>query len=139
MDLHFTKVISSALTHIPFLAEEIANWGKENQIDGKHIFQVNLILEELITNIINYGHKKIDHKKIYITLQLDKPNRKLIITLLDEAPEFNPLKQSTSPLDVGIEERIIGGLGIHFVKSLTEHIDYHYTGTGNQLKLYKSI
>ena len=123
---------------IPPLAEEIEAWGAEAHIDMQTIFQINLILEELMTNIICYGHQQRPEKKIELTVYQNNPHQ-LTITLVDEAPAFNPLLQASASIDDNIDERAIGGLGIHFVRTLTDHIDYLYTGRGNQLTLYKSL
>lgn len=138
MNIRFTKTLNSSLNVLPLLAQEIEAWGDIHHIDMKTIFQVNLILEELITNIICYGHQQQPEKKIELVLQQDKTNQ-LVITLIDEAPAFNPLLQDAASIDTEIGERPIGGLGIHFVRSLTDQIDYSYTGRGNRLTLYKSM
>lgn len=137
MNANFVKTVSSSLEAIPSLAEEIEIWGEQHHIDIQTIFQVNLILEELMTNIISYGHQEQHEKKIEVTLQCNE--NQLIITLLDEAPAFNPLLQPTPSIKADIDERAIGGLGIYFVRSLTDRVDYLYTGKGNQLTLYKSL
>lgn len=138
MNTHFIKSVSSSLDAIPALAEEIEAWGEQSHIDMQTIFQINLILEELMTNIICYGHQQQAEKTIQLTLYQNDAHQ-LIITLLDEAPAFNPLQQESASIDADIDDRLIGGLGIHFVRTLTDHIDYLYTGSGNQLTLYKSL
>jgi anti-sigma regulatory factor (Ser/Thr protein kinase) len=138
MDAYFSKTVSSSLEAIPPLAEEIEAWGAKAHIDMQTIFQINLILEELMTNIICYGHQQQPEKKIELTVYRNHPHQ-LVITLVDEAPAFNPLFQESASINDNIDERAIGGLGIHFVRSLTDHIDYLYTGRGNQLTLYKSL
>lgn len=137
MDAYFSTKIAGSLNAIPLLAEEIQIWGEEHGIAQKPIFRTNLILEELITNIICYGYKNDLHKTIDLTIQ--KNDRHIVIVLQDEAPKFNPLLQPSAPIHKQLEERTIGGLGIYFVRSLTDHIDYRYTGTGNQLTLYVAL
>jgi serine/threonine-protein kinase RsbW len=138
MDAYFSKTVSSSLDAIAPLAEEIEAWGVQAGIAMQTIFQINLILEELMTNIICYGHQHQPEKKIELTVYRNSPHQ-LVMTLVDEAPAFNPLFQESASVHSNLEERAIGGLGIHFVRSLTDHIDYLYTGRGNQLTLYKSL
>ena len=137
MDAFFSTSIASSLQAIPLLAEEIQEWGEAHAINKKTLFRANLVLEELITNIICYGHRNDLNKKISLTIKKSRDH--LIITLQDEAPRFNPLLQPTAPIHKQLEERTIGGLGIYFVRSLTDHIEYFYTGKGNQLILYLDL
>jgi anti-sigma regulatory factor (Ser/Thr protein kinase) len=88
------------------------------------IFKVNLILEELITNIIKYGFEKEGEKKdisIYLSLKIKD---KIYIRIEDDGREFNPLHAPVPEIDLPIEDMKIGGLGIHLVRNIISDIDY---------------
>jgi anti-sigma regulatory factor (Ser/Thr protein kinase) len=88
------------------------------------IFKVNLILEELITNIIKYGFECQKEKKdisIYLSLKIKD---KIYIRIEDIGREFNPLYAPVPKMDLPIEDMQIGGLGIHLVKNIISDIDY---------------
>jgi anti-sigma regulatory factor (Ser/Thr protein kinase) len=88
------------------------------------IFKVNLILEELITNIIKYGFECKETKQdisIYLSLKI---KGKIYIRIEDVGMEFNPLYAPTPEIDLPIEDMKIGGLGIHLVKNIISDIDY---------------
>jgi serine/threonine-protein kinase RsbW len=101
-------------------------------------FAVNLCLDELITNTIVHGLKgSIDR---FIHVQINSSNEWLEILLKDDAPRFDPFKQAPQPnLNLGINERPIGGLGVHLVKKLMDEVHADYDGTGNLIVLLKRL
>jgi serine/threonine-protein kinase RsbW len=74
-------------------------------------FSVNLYLEELITNAIL--HRLMGTVDWFIPVQMSTSAEWLGILLKDDAPRFGPFTQALEPnLDLGINERPIGGLGV---------------------------
>ncbi len=101
-------------------------------------FQVNLCLEELVTNIIKYGLNATATRPIHV--QIYQSEQHLEIFLKDDAPEFNPFTDAPVPdTHLDVEHRPIGGLGIHFVKQLMDHAKAYYDGSGNLIVLLKHL
>ncbi|MBN2982764.1 ATP-binding protein [Cohnella algarum] len=61
------------------------------------------------------------------------------IVLEDDAIPFNPLEAGAPDLEPSLEERAVGGLGIHFVKKLMDDVSYERTSSGNRLVLVKKV
>jgi serine/threonine-protein kinase RsbW len=101
-------------------------------------FSVNLCLEELITNTILHGLKGATDRFIHVKISIS--NEWLEILLKDDAPRYDPFMQAPKPnLDLDINERPIGGLGVHLVKTLMNDVHAYYEGTGNLFVLYKAL
>jgi anti-sigma regulatory factor (Ser/Thr protein kinase) len=101
-------------------------------------FSANLCLEELITNTILHGLKGASDRFIHVRINLS--NEWLEILLKDDAPRFDPFMQAPKPnLDLDINERPIGGLGVHLVKKLMDDVHADYDGTGNSIVLRKRL
>lgn len=110
---------------IPVVAEQIAEWLQQQKVTQSIIQQMNLCLDELLTNTINYGFKDFNTTP-EITIELRLITNELIIEIIDNATPFNPLKEVDPPnLEAPLDERPIGGLGVHFVKTLTDSVKYH--------------
>ncbi len=94
------------------------------QVSPKLVFHLTLILDELITNIINYGYADFDEHPINVGLSLNGDT--LTIRIEDDSEPFNILEAPEPELDVPLEdrERPIGGMGIHLVKNMVKNIDY---------------
>lgn len=101
-------------------------------------FSANLCLEELITNTILYGLKGAADR--FIQVQISLSDEWLEILLRDDAPPFDPFVKAPRPnLDLDINERPIGGLGVHMVKKLMDEVHAYYDGTGNLIVLLKRL
>lgn len=101
-------------------------------------FSANLCLEELIANIITHGLKGDAAHTIHVRMSIS--DEWLEIILKDDAPPFDPFVQAAEPdLDLDIEDRPIGGLGVHLVKTLMDDARAYYDGSGNLIVLLKTL
>lgn len=133
-DLSFTN----DLAEIPRLAEEIEAFGDQHGLSVPDVYKVNLALDELLTNLISYGYP--DGLQHLIRLRLSLANNRLTAVLTDDAAPFDPLVEAKpAVLEGSLEERPIGGLGLHFVRTLMDEVCYQRVGQYNQLTLVKSI
>ena len=97
---------------------------------------INLILEELYSNSINFGKSKA----VQININLDIKLNLLTIIYEDNGTPFNPLSVQTNiDSSVSVQESKIGGLGIHLVKNMTDAQHYKRYDNKNQLTLEKKL
>jgi len=129
--------IKSRTSGLEIMNQQLAKIVKEWEISDDVAFSMNLALEEITTNIINYGYKGKDDYDIVIRFTLEKHN--LRIQIKDGAKAFNPLDTEEPDLDKPLEERQIGGLGIHLVKKFTDNFSYRRSNNKNIVTLTKSL
>ena len=103
----------------------------------KTIFQIKFALEEIFVNIISYGYPENGKHRIEVTMAYE--NGSLILRIEDDGVPFNPLEVDTPDTKCPIEERKVGGLGIHLTKHLMSMVDYQRKGNRNVLTLKKSV
>jgi serine/threonine-protein kinase RsbW len=133
-----TFVISNRLQEIPLLAERIDAFAALHEIEPATIFQVNLVIDELLTNVISYGYPQNGDHQIEITLVLQE--EQLVITIVDDGEAFNPILQAPEvELDATVEERKVGGLGLHFMRTMMDALDYRRQDGYNKLQLTKKL
>jgi len=126
--------LPTRLEEIEKLAEAVTNALPDRDL----AFSANLCLEELIINTIVYGLK--GNADQFIHIQINLSNEWLEIVLKDNAPRFDPFMQAPRPnLELDINERPIGGLGVHLVKKLMDDVHAYYDGTGNLIVLRKRL
>jgi len=118
---------------------KVEEFGAVHSLPMKVIFHLTLCLDELITNIIDYGYADYDEHPIDVTITL--LDEELTIHLVDDAEPFNIFEAPEPELDVPLEERdrAIGGMGVHLVKNMVDHIDYKREDNKNILVLTKKI
>ena len=124
----------SELERLCHNCEEI---GRSIGISDKSMFEMNLALDELFTNIISYGFQDCQEHiiKVSITVEGDQ----LQMRIEDDGVPFNPLESETPDIQCGIEDCKIGGLGIHLIKKLMDDIQYQRVANKNILVLKRKI
>ena len=94
-------------------------------------FKVNLVLEELVLNVINYAYDEIGHQ---VEVQLTCNEEDLVIEITDEGKPFDPLHDAPDPdMESPMEERRIGGLGVYLVRTMTSEMQYRRQNGRNHM------
>ena len=112
-------------------------FAEENSLSDEIKFDVNLALNEVVTNIISYAFD--DKKEHKIILELAREDKYIIAKIEDDGKPFNPLDFPPPDTDLELESREIGGLGVFFVKELTDKVEYERKNGKNILTLYKKV
>lgn len=124
------------LDELAGLQAEVAQFGAANDWPADWEFQVELAIEELVVNIVNYGFK--DGGDGRIELVLNSAPDALTIDIVDNGRPFDPFSEAPPPdLDSGVEDRPIGGLGVHFVKTMMDDVRYAREAQSNHVTLVK--
>jgi anti-sigma regulatory factor (Ser/Thr protein kinase) len=120
------------------VANEIERFLGAAGVPEKIIFQINLSIDELVTNTILYGYD--DQAEHIIRVTLRSTSDEIEVTIDDDGHAFNPFSPTAAPVDVNlpIEDRQIGGLGLHFVKSMMNEVSYARVGGRNLVTLRRS-
>ncbi len=96
-----------------------------------------LILEELFTNVHKFGRG--DHSAKVIDVGLERVGDDLLVAFADDGGAFNPLGLPIPRMDRNVDERPVGGLGFHIVRSMTRKLRYERTGSWNRLHLVCAV
>ena len=120
---------------LQLIASELDSLGQREAWPHSLVFKANLVLEEVSLNIISYGGESGGpHPEIEIVITSEDDS--LTIEISDDGRPFDPLHEAPEPyVDAGIEDRPIGGLGIHLVQSLMDNLSHQHTGGKNRLTM----
>lgn len=129
--------LKNRLPEIRRLSAAVEAYGEVQAIPDKVVFQVNLALDELLTNIISYGYADGAEHEIAVRLSLDQ--RTLTVEIEDDARPFNPLDRPPPDLEAPLEARPIGGLGVHLVRTFMDSVEYRQDEGRNRLTLRKTL
>lgn len=133
----FKLTLKNDLSELRVLQNALEKFGRRSGIAPKHLLQINLVLEELFTNVVTCGYR--DHHVHWVTVRLKQSPDVIIIEFEDDGSPFNPIKAPAPDLKCPAEKRRIGGLGIHLIKKMTDDIQYRRKGNKNILTLTKNI
>lgn len=131
------NLYDAKISQLKRLPKDVKKFCVQNSLNQDFEFAINLVIEEIFTNICLYGYKNSSGK---VDVSLQKIDGKIKIEISDEAPEFNPLLQAPKPdFTSSLEEREIGGLGLHLVKNFTDEVSYKRISNKNVLIILKNI
>lgn len=102
------------------------------------IFDVLLSSEEILVNITNYAYPPEAIGDIEAICFFDEKTSRVEITFIDKGISFNMLAVKKPVLNLPIENKHVGGIGIYLVKSLMEEIMYNRKDDKNILTIIKS-
>lgn len=101
-------------------------------------FKVNLCFDELVTNIVSYGFEDSNFHPIFVTLTIWRGV--LQVEIRDSARAYDPFEEAPEPdLDLDIDDRPIGGLGVFLVKEFMDRVTYRRDGNDNVVTLFKKL
>ena len=113
----------------PFLEE----FFHQNGLAPAPLSQISLALEEALANVIMYAYPEGTQGDVTLSMKVE--GKAICMEIRDKGVPFNPLQQQEVNLDVPLEERKIGGLGIHLIKEIMDSVAYEYHDGRNVLKL----
>jgi sigma-B regulation protein RsbU (phosphoserine phosphatase) len=99
--------------------------------------RLNLCLDELFNNIISHGYKDDDEHQIDVHIRLLHGD--LVVTIADDGIPFNPFRNDPPDTQLSVEERPIGGLGVHLVRNFMDRVAYERHGEQNVVQLFKHL
>ena len=114
-----------------------ADFAQKAGLSDKDLFALQIIVEELVTNVIDYGGVPAGEHAVRVDLSAQ--DGELVVHLVDRGKEYNPLLREDPDVTLPAEQRPIGGLGVHFCKKLTEAQEYERRDGCNVLTLRKKI
>jgi len=115
--------ISNTIKEVKTAIQLFEEFAKSAEIPTFLMKKVNVIMNELLSNIIKYGFPNKKEGKITIALELFNTGR-LTIEMTDKGVPFNPFQITPPNTNIPIEERETGGLGIHLVRKLMDEFSY---------------
>jgi anti-sigma regulatory factor (Ser/Thr protein kinase) len=98
---------------------------------------LDLALDEVLNNIINYGYD--DKNKHDIKIEINVSKYHIILKIEDDGQRFNPLEVPGADTKSSLEERPIGGLGIHLVRNMMDDVHYKYENNINCITMKKTL
>jgi serine/threonine-protein kinase RsbW len=122
---------------LPQLVDAVTAFCSAHQLDDRMCHDLNLALEEAVSNVMLYAYDDDLPHTVLVRLAIEAGCVRA--TIEDDGAAFNPLEAPTPDLDVPIEERQIGGLGIFFVQELMDKVTYARRNDRNVLELVKCM
>ena len=128
----FNRIYPAEMTALPRIMSEVLDAAQQSGWHGDNLGHLELVLEEGVVNIINHAYQENSGEVVVSLIAVEGG---VMLRLEDAGIPFDPASISVSDLDAAAEERPIGGLGIHLMKSIADSIEYRRQNDRNTLDI----
>ena len=125
------------INRVPRLNTFIDEVCEANGFDMATTMQINLAIEEAVVNVMNYAYPK--GVKGDITIEAKANDTEIYYIISDTGKPFDPTAKAEVDITLKAEDRSIGGLGIHLIRQIMDHINYERVDGHNILTLTKKL
>lgn len=123
------------LSRVKALVDAVCDQTHASEADASAL---HLAIEEIVTNVITHGYPDGPHHTFTLTIDLPADDRvRAIVT--DDAPAFNPLARPDVNTTLPLEDRPVGGLGVHLVRQLMDACRYEHRDGRNIFKMERQL
>ena len=129
--------VPAELDSIPRLAVASVDFCADCRLTVSLADELSLVLEELLTNLVVHGIRGASGYQADVALTYE--GARLTLVFADDGPAFDPCAHPMPILDGDVEDRPVGGLGIHLIRRLMHDMEYTRDGQRNCLTLRKVV
>jgi anti-sigma regulatory factor (Ser/Thr protein kinase) len=116
-----------------FISETVQDMG----LPAGEIPTLEMVTDEIFNNIVTYAYRDSSDKQV--TVEIAEEDGTICMTFIDEGAPFDPSSAPPPDISLSTEEREIGGLGIHIVRSVMDRMTYSREDGKNVLTVRKKL
>ena len=133
-----TKIFPAQFEYLDAIREFAAAAARQAGLDDKDLYNFQLAVDEAASNIIEHAYEGIPDGQVEISL--DVTSTAITIVMRDSGKRFDPDQTSVPDLDAALEDRMVGGLGLFFMRKLMDEVRFEWLpGQGNLLTMVKVL
>ena len=124
----FVAELTARSEAISTLTERLAKYLAEAGVDARAVHHVTLVLDELLTNVANYGGTAETRVSIRLKISPDRVTAEVV----DGGAMFDPRVERNLDASVSVEDLLVGGWGLLLARRVTERLAYERVGDRNR-------
>lgn len=135
------KVITAkaVVENVPVITDMAAEALESVDCPMKTMVQLQIVLDEIISNIARYAYKGTETGDLTVILEVEGEPPVASVTFIDEGRPYDPLAKEDPDITLSADEREIGGLGIFMVKKTMDSMTYERRDNRNVLTVTKKL
>jgi sigma-B regulation protein RsbU (phosphoserine phosphatase) len=134
---HLDLQVANRTEEIARLNQGFNDFAEQHGVPDGDRRRINLVFDELLNNVISYAFDDDQEHVIDVAVSLERD--RLVVTIADDGRPFNPFGRIPPETDLPVDDRDIGGLGLHLVKNVMDEVTYERLGMKNVATLIKNI
>lgn len=135
MSNQFELVLLNQPSEISRLQDQLESFARQHGLVARALHDAQLALEEHLANILAHAFVDGREHQIHVRVQFNAPE--LCITVEDDGRPFDPLGELSPDVSRPIEERPVGGLGIHMMRRVLDKLEYRRANGRNIVVMRK--
>jgi anti-sigma regulatory factor (Ser/Thr protein kinase) len=129
--------IANRLDELESVREWVEQFGAAHRLPVPVLTSLFVSFDEVLSNIISYGYRDGEDHEIRLSVALE--GGAVVTEVEDDGVPYDPLGAPPPELSGAVSERSLGGLGIHFLKTLNDDVAYERRGNRNWLSFRKRV
>ena len=125
------------LSELERLNDFLSRFWSENGLPSDLAMDTGLALEEVFANVVMHGFRDSEEHGILVRLAVEGDT--VVLTVEDDGIPFNPAEVPPVDTSLPLEQRAVGGLGVHLVRSVMGEVEYARLDGRNRLIMRKRI
>ena len=135
--MQLTLELEAEIESLATADKAVSDFAESMSWSDEATFKVKLVVEEILMNVISYGGDST-HKP-HIMLHLSQCNDLVSMEISDDGIAYDPLAAPPPDLESELEDRPIGGLGVHLISELMDSVSYRFKDGRNHLLVTKAL
>ncbi|MDQ0391153.1 ATP-binding protein [Labrys monachus] len=115
--------LEPSVAAVPDMLDRVEAYAEASELPPKTAYRLAVVCEELVANVAMHGAGGEDGAT-YVEIRAEREADRLRLSVEDDGRPFDPLAAAAPDVSLALDDRDIGGLGIHFVRSLVQEIAY---------------
>lgn len=129
--------IKNQLPEIATVTSAMENFARSRDLPEAISWRFHLALEELLRNVISHAYPDSAEHDIEVTLDCDAAH--MTATITDDGIPFNPLNIAAPNLSDALDDREVGGLGIHLARNVVDTLTYEWRDSRNVVTVVSAL
>jgi anti-sigma regulatory factor (Ser/Thr protein kinase) len=130
-------VLNGNLSELARLTAETESFCSQHSLPPDVEFDLHLVLEELFVNGVKHGGcQGVEGAAVFQFVR--KPDG-VVLEYADRGKEFDPTRVPEPDLSGTLEQRPLGGLGLHLMRQIMHDIEYHRVDGWNRIRMLRPI
>ncbi len=132
MDADFSHTLSGGRTGLPALLDALEAHLSEAGAPMAVASAVMIAADEVLSNVVDHGGAAA------VQVTAGVRDGRVTVEVVDDGVAFDPTAAAAPDTGLGVDEREIGGLGVHLVRKLMDDVAYQREGDRNRLRFSRS-
>jgi len=129
--------VAAQSTNLARVNEAVRQAAERVGLDARAVFQVEMALDEAFSNVVEHAYAGRASGDVEVSWFVE--DGAFVVVLHDWGQAFDPTRVPEPDLTASLEDRNLGGLGLHFMRSLMDSVDYTFDQDGNWLRFTKTL